>query len=47
MKTKTEYFPAIPKGFCLVGGILFPMSQLEEAITAWFKGEQLPTPKRP
>jgi hypothetical protein len=37
----------IPKGcFTLHGGI-FPMSQFEEVLTAWFRGEALPTPKQP
>ena len=47
MKKKIEKFPKIPKGFCLVGGIVYPIAQWEEATIAWFKGEPLPAPKIP
>jgi hypothetical protein len=42
-----ELWKKLPQNCFTVGGVVFPKSQWEEVCEAWFKGERLPTPKRP
>jgi hypothetical protein len=46
MKKKTEQIPNVPDGFCMVGGIVYPKAQWEEATIAWLNGKPLPRPAR-
>jgi hypothetical protein len=39
-----EIWGKIPKGCFTLHGIIFPMSQFEAVLTAWFSGAPLPNP---
>jgi len=42
-----EIWEKIPQGCFTLHGVIFPMSQFEEVLTAWFSDKPLPAPKRP
>ena len=42
-----EVWEQLPKHCFTLQGIVFPKCQLQEVLTAWFRGEPLPTPKKP
>jgi hypothetical protein len=42
-----ELWKRLPKGCFTLQGVIFPKSQFEEVLTAWFSDKPLPTSKRP
>jgi hypothetical protein len=42
-----QVWEKIPKDCFTLHGVIFPKSQFQEVLEAWFNGEPLPTPKRP